>query len=611
MIKSLRWRIQVWYSLILMAVLTVYGGAVYYLQWQSRLADLDVRMEQTGELLVSRLIRLQWPNNPNRWPRNNNNRRRERPLQPRPQDGGNQARLDFPTSKPLDLAPRQSPGIILVRREVVVVEEAAPVFSEPSANKSEFNSPSTPQPEKPPVPNQLEPKLPGEPQPPRNPGFGENLPPMDRGPPGPPPDGGRPPPPPPSVKIPLVGKKIVVNSEDLVNLGFPDELALLFDENQDYPAYFSVWDHRGNIALQTSTTPPEVYFPTKEANSTTLFIREFSTNGNHRELALIPRFGFKVVLGEPLTPIIRAQHATGLGLLLVGGGVLAVGLIGGSWYSNRAMAPIRQMTTTAESISGRNLTERINVQETDTELGSLATVLNQTFGRLQEAFEQQARFTADASHELRTPVAILVSQTELTLSRTRSQAEYEEALQTCRRTALRMRTLVEGLLFLARIDAGETDKITGEFDLAAMVEECVADLAPLAEQRELTIEMNLAPARVRSNRSRMIQVLTNLVTNAIRYNRPPGKIVVRVKSDGPDAVLVVEDTGIGISNEDLPHVFERFYRVDKARTLADGGTGLGLAICKTIVESFGGTISVASRLDQGTTVEVRIPRSSA
>lgn len=328
-------------------------------------------------------------------------------------------------------------------------------------------------------------------------------------------------------------------------------------------------------------------------------------------MTMIHRTGFKMVLGESLTPSLRAQHTTGLGLLLSGAGVLMIGLVGGNWISNRAISPIRQMTSTAESISARNLSERIDIKETDSELGSLAAVLNQTFERLEEAFEQQSRFTSDASHELRTPVSVLLSQTELTLSRQRSPEEYREALETCRRTALRMRTLVEGLLFLARMDAGKGELEFDRFDLGSIVNEMLDDLQPLTEERELTLNRNLRKTLIRSNRPRIQQVLTNLIANAIRYNREGGEIQVDVHEEGERAVLLIRDTGIGISEQDLPHVFERFYRVDKARTIADGGTGLGLAICKMILESLKGTIEIESRLDSGTTVKVSLPLEQA
>lgn len=606
MIRSLRWRMQVWHALILVTVLAVFGSAVYYLQWQSRLQEIDARLEQTGEQVMSRLWRLVSPGG-GRWPRrmNRGDRPNERRQGPAPGD------------------PRDPPNVTLWRQQenptaTLVVAKFNVVGDEPAdSNQSEMRIGSLAEfqtrlltsrtrrisfLQDGPDPGELPP-----PPPPPERNDGRDRVPMGprRGEPPPFPPG------PPQLRIPLVGAKLVVDDDDLERLGFPEELAMLFDSETPSSRYFAVWDLRGKLTLKTVTAPDHLNYPATTPSSGTLWTREFETRNGNREITMATRFGLKLVLGEPLTTAMRAQHATGFGLLLVGGGVLAVGLLGGTWISNRAIDPIKQMTRTAESISARNLTERIDVSETDSELGSLATVLNQTFERLQEAFEQQSRFTADASHELRTPVAVLLSQTELTLSRARSPEEYQEALETCHRTAARMRTLVEGLLFLARMDAGEHPLELDRFDLGALVEETVDDLIPLAEDRQLTVSRKIVPVQIRSHRPRIQQVLTNLMTNAIRYNRPQGAIRIRVDEEEGQAVLAVEDTGIGIAEEDLTHVFERFYRVDKARTLAEGGTGLGLAICKTIVDSLQGTIEITSVQGEGTTVTVRLPLERA
>ncbi|MCA9092490.1 MAG: HAMP domain-containing protein [Planctomycetaceae bacterium] len=577
MIKSLRWRMQIWHALILLTVLVVYGSIVYYLQWQSHLQDLDMRLELTGDHVMTRLFR--GLGGGGGWNRRRRPNRGERPNERRP----------MPPPEERARQEIQADG-------AVGFASSIPGLPERPGNFVRLVVAQEPPPERP----DDDDRGPPPPEPPGRPG-------PDWGPPGERPPGDRPPGPPPPMRIPILGAKTVVNVEDLERLGFPEELAMLFDIESDSPYYFTVWDPQGRVGLKTASAPDDVVFPTRAAPESTLVYREFRTRNGNREMTVIPRFGVKMVLGESLTPSLRTQHATGLGLLLAGTGVLVVGLVGGTWISNRTIAPIRQMTETAESISAHNLSERINIKDTDSELGSLASVLNQTFERLEEAFDQQSRFTADASHELRTPVSVLLSQTELTLSRERSPKEYQESLQTCRRTAMRMRTLVEGLLFLARMDSGETELENDRFDLSMITDEVLKDLNPLAEDRQLTVTKDLHPTFVRSNRPRLQQVLTNLVTNAIRYNRPQGRIEVTVKAEGDRAVLAIRDTGIGIAEADLPHVFERFFRVDKARTIAEGGTGLGLAICKTIVESLHGTIEIESRLDVGTTVTVALP----
>ena len=266
------------------------------------------------------------------------------------------------------------------------------------------------------------------------------------------------------------------------------------------------------------------------------------------------------------------------------------------------------MTAAADAISVRNLSERIDLQETDSELGQLASVLNRTFDRLQSAFEQQSRFTADASHELRTPLSVILANAELALSRPRSSEEYRAALETCRRASQRMKSLIDCLLMLARGDSGNSALEPSELDLEPVAKECLELMRPLAEERHIQLEATTAPTCVQGDRDRISQVLTNLLSNAIRYNHDEGQVHVGVAAENGAAILTVTDTGVGIPPEALPHIFDRFYRVDEARSRSEGGSGLGLAICKTIVEAHGGTITARNETQGGTTIEVRLPR---
>jgi heavy metal sensor kinase len=272
------------------------------------------------------------------------------------------------------------------------------------------------------------------------------------------------------------------------------------------------------------------------------------------------------------------------------------------------LRPIATISEAARQISASDLSRRINVEETQSELGSLAATLNDTFDRLESAFKQQVRFTADASHELRTPLAVIHTQLELALSRDRSPEEYRQAMQACLRAARRMRSLVDSLLVLARADAGRLELKRERFDLAESVEECAAMLAPLASQRnvELTAATD-TPAEVVADRTRVTQVITNLMNNAIAYNRDGGRVRVSVGREDGVAVLTVADTGVGIAPGDQADVFARFFRADKARSREAGGSGLGLAICKSIVDAHGGDIRFASRPGEGTTFTVRLP----
>jgi heavy metal sensor kinase len=298
-----------------------------------------------------------------------------------------------------------------------------------------------------------------------------------------------------------------------------------------------------------------------------------------------------------------------LALLLtaIGAGVLVIGLAGGWLVSLRAVRPIRAITAVAQEISATNLSRRIPAAEVQSELGSLAIVLNEMFARIDAAFQQQVRFTADASHELRTPLSVIHTHVQLALSRERSADEYRKTIETCQRASSRMKDLVDSLLLLAGADAGRLTLNRQRADLRVVVENCVAMVGPLAEAKGVVIEADLHPTELTADVSRITQVTTNLLTNAIRYNRKEGHVRVSVDMNGPDALLTISDTGLGIPVESQPHIFERFYRVDKARSREEGGSGLGLAICKTIVEAHGGTITFHSEVGQGTTFVVRLP----
>ena len=335
---------------------------------------------------------------------------------------------------------------------------------------------------------------------------------------------------------------------------------------------------------------------------------ESRTRGQWRELYRFLPHGECVLVGRSMAPDLAAMRRFALWLVAIGTSVLLLGLAGGWWLASRAIRPIEDISATALKIAAGDLSHRINVADTESELGRLAGVLNSTFARLEAAFAHQARFTADASHELRTPVSVIVTQTQTALSRERGAAEYREALEACQRAAKRMRSLTESLLQLARLDAGQEPMQRECFDLARVVHESVDLVRPLAAERRIELECDLVPVQCLGDAGRIGQVATNLLTNAIHFNRDRGRVRVAVRAEEGAAWLTVADTGVGIPAEDLPHIFERFFRVDKSRSRVQGSNGLGLAISKAIVDSQGGSISVSSQLDKGTTFSVKLPR---
>jgi len=333
--------------------------------------------------------------------------------------------------------------------------------------------------------------------------------------------------------------------------------------------------------------------------------------GEFREAYVDGPFETRILVGKSLRPDEAELRRLAWTMVITGAGVLAVGLGGGWLLSLRAVRPIQVMTAAAQEISASNLTRRIELDDMQSELGTLAGVLNETFDRLETAFQQQVRFTADASHELRTPLTVIHTHAQLALARDRSPEEYRKTLETCLRASGRMKELVDALLMLARADGGRLALNRGPCDLGAIARDCAALLASLAAQRGVTITTDVQPAPLEADATRLAQVVTNLVTNAIRYNVAGGRVDVAVVGDATSVVLRIADTGVGIPPADQPHIFERFYRVDASRNREDGGSGLGLAICKSIVEAHGGSIALQSVPGQGTTFSVILPRAMA
>jgi heavy metal sensor kinase len=313
-----------------------------------------------------------------------------------------------------------------------------------------------------------------------------------------------------------------------------------------------------------------------------------------------------IEVGCSLKPMRAELRSTALHLTGVGGLILLIGLAGGWWFVGRALRPISEISSAATKISAGDLSQRINIAEAESELGQLAAVLNSTFARLETAFAQQKQFASDAAHELRTPVSVILTQTQTSLNRERDAASYKQTVEACQRAAQRMRKLIESLLALARFDAGQEVLKRMPFDFSKTISDCAELVSPLADERGVKISADVEPIEIIGDSERLAQVVTNLLTNAIQYNNPDGEVRVKLESQNGLAVLTVADTGQGIAAENLPQVFGRFFRADSSRTGA-GNSGLGLAIAKAIVEAHGGTIEVASEENAGTTFTVRLP----
>ncbi len=380
----------------------------------------------------------------------------------------------------------------------------------------------------------------------------------------------------------------------------PAKEALLFDQPGDGAFYYVVWLKHGEPVTRSATAPTDV--PQPKPGDAPNRVR-----GERRESFLFPGPGDCVLVGRTIAPDLAELRQFAWWLCAVGGAVFAAGIAIGGWLINRALRPIQTISTAAQKIAGGDLTERIHSAETDSELGQLATVLNTTFARLEAAFARQSRFTADAAHELRTPLAVILLQTQNGLASDHLTEEQREALAATQRAAQRMRRLTESLLTLARIDSGERPTPKATFDLSRVVDDATRLLLPLAAQHSATVTTELTPAPCAGNPDELAQVVTNLLGNALAHNPAGVSVRLEVHVDPEHAVLTISDTGQGISADDLPHLLERFYRVDKVRTGASLHTGLGLAITQAIVTAHGGTITAESRLGEGSVMTVRLP----
>ena len=372
-----------------------------------------------------------------------------------------------------------------------------------------------------------------------------------------------------------------------------------FQEDASGTPYYCIWNASG-VVIDSSDPNRSFEFPA--ANTAR------SING-HREVSVDGPAYTRVLVGRSTDPE-RAQLRS---LAIKGGAITVAGLIvmliGGWLLTNKALEPIERISNAAASISDSNLTERIDVSRMESELAGLSLTINDAFDRLQAAFNRQTQFTADASHELRTPLSVVTTHADYALKRPRTVEEYQESLQAIKRAAARMRGVVEGLLTLARADASELPFELTPVDLETVINESIALLRPLAQQKGIAVSTALTQASVLADRNLMHEVVANLVTNAINYNRDDGRVDIGLKSEGEDVVLRVRDTGIGIPKAEQHLIFDRFFQSDSNRSRANGdGTGLGLAITKWIVDAHGGDISFSSEEGVGTEFVVRLRR---
>ncbi len=390
------------------------------------------------------------------------------------------------------------------------------------------------------------------------------------------------------------------------DVSLPPEIASMFKGSEPGFAYFSFRDRDGNVLFQSPNAPTDLaLLPVPDRG----FIEEIRSVGDRRETLRSSDEGLRGLVGRDITPERDAMRRFAWSLAAAGFCVWLLGLIGGWWLAGRAIRPIQSISRTATRIAEGNLDERITVEKAAGELRDLGGVLNRTFDRLRQALELQRQFTADAAHELRTPITILAAETQRILKkRERSPDEFRAAFETCAETTARMRRLVEDLLQLAREESASGPREPCDF--AEIARDTLQHLSPLAAQKQLQLLTELHPAPCTGHAASLATVIANLVGNAIQHHdRAGGNIHISTRQAGDSAILAIRDDGPGIAAEDLPHIFDRFYRADKSRTTtALQHTGLGLAIVKTVIESHGGTVECQSAPGKGATFIITLRR---
>ncbi len=315
-----------------------------------------------------------------------------------------------------------------------------------------------------------------------------------------------------------------------------------------------------------------------------------------------------VEVGASLSPVRAILRDCLFTMLLAFPVMLIVAIGGGLFLARRAFTPVEKIIRSAEELTLHNLTGRLPVPQTGDELERLSTALNHMIARLDEAFQHNRRFLADASHELRTPLTILRGELETMLQQADGAPELQDRIGSVLEEVERLAKIVEGLFALSRLDAGEAQAESVRFDLSKLVATTADQMSLLAEDKAVTVTCHaVQPVEVEGDRARLKQVVVNLLDNAIKYTPKGGRIALSVTAAGERAVVEVTDTGIGIPASAVPHVFDRFFRVDKARSRSMGDAGLGLSIVKAICAAHGGHVTVESVEGRGSRFKVELP----
>lgn len=393
------------------------------------------------------------------------------------------------------------------------------------------------------------------------------------------------------------------------------ELGLRYTTHDGY--YFQVSDSSGKVLFRSDGLGPDglpgagFHSPLQSSGYATLTMTHLGHSRLAWKVLRGPGGWLNVQAAVSLAPTDRALRELLTALLLAGPLVVAGTLGGGYWLARKALAPVERMTAAAQEITLTRLDRRINTPNSGDELGRLAETFNDMIARLQRSFEEVRRFTADAAHELRTPLASMRTEAEVALQSSRCPERDQRVMEDLLEEIDRLTRLVTQLLFLCREDAGLSPGLHVPMRLDEVVRDVANHMQVVARDKGVALEVSTIPAcSVRGDCDRMRQLFFNVLDNAIKYTPVGGHIEVSGTSAEGRARIVVADSGIGIPAEHLPRVFDRFYRVDPARSRELEGTGLGLSICRSIAEAHHGRLEIESVPGRGTRVTLALPCES-
>jgi heavy metal sensor kinase len=386
------------------------------------------------------------------------------------------------------------------------------------------------------------------------------------------------------------------------------------DEFKEHENFLCVvYDTRGHVYLKTLEMAEQSVPPMSGSvpEAATFHNQEVPILGPQRVLSWqlkLPGTTYTVLHLAPLKDVNHELQELLLVLCMAGPVMLAASGGLAYWLARKALKPMDQLHRQASQITAERLDRRLPVRNPGDELGRLAQTINGMIGRLERSFAEIRRFTADASHELRTPLTAIRTEAEVALHKPMTLEEHQALLSSILEECERLTRLTDQLLQLAREDVNAPRPPHQPLDLAGLLAGVVETMRPLAEAKGITLKHERPePLRIHGDEARLKQVFYNLLDNAIKYTPEGGTVEVQISRQEQNAIVRVSDTGIGIPPEHRQRVFDRFYRVDKARTRAEGGTGLGLSIAQSIVHSHGGTIELTSTPGLGTTGTVTLP----